>query len=324
MVDSFSKYNRERIHQIRSGVPKTFTTTRHKPMKKKKKNKHNLAALGFLLPLLLFYGVFYIYSFYFLISTSFLKTNISLRDPVFVGLDNYVLLFTHDLFYKAIFNTLLFAFIAIVAAITLGFFLAVMLSTGMRGSRFLYGVFLLPALMPMALVASVFGVMLEFRYGMINEVLRAVGLEILAQRWLVDPTWAYAAVIVIFVYVIGLPILYYTADLSTLNTSLLEAAVVDGAGTFQMFILVVFPLLRGAHKTVTLSILLGTFRAFEIVYLSTGGGPSGATEITGTYLYNFATSGTNIGYVSAASVVVLLIALGISFIQLTLYGRAER
>lgn len=290
----------------------------------KKKNKHNFAALGFLFPLALFYGVFYIYSFYFLISTSFFKTNISLRNPVFVGLDNYILLFTHDLFFRAIFNTLFFAFIAIVVAMTLGFFLAVMLSIGMRGSRVLYGVFLLPALMPMALVASVFGIMLEFRFGMINESLRVMGLEILTQRWLVDPIWAYASVIVIFVYVIGLPIMYYTADLSTINMSLLEAAVVDGAGTFQMFVLVVFPLLTSAHKTVTLSILLGTFRAFEIVYLSTGGGPSGRTEITGTYLYNFATSGSNIGYVSAASVVVLLIALGISFIQLTLYRRAEK
>ena len=287
------------------------------------KKKHNFHALLFLLPLGVFYGVFYIYSFYFLISTSFLKTSISMRNPVFVGIENYYLLLTHNQFYRAIFNTLLFAGIAILAGLTLGFFLAVVLSLKMRGSRFFYAVFFLPSLMPMALVASVFGVMLEFRYGALNAILRAAGLDALTQRWLVDPTWAYVAVIAIFVYIIGLPIMYYTADLSTLNLSLLEAAVVDGAGTFQMFRLILFPLLRGAHKTITISILLGAFRAFEIVYLSTGGGPSGKTEITGTYLYNFATSGLNIGYVSAASVIVLIIALGISFFQLTLYGRSE-
>ena len=177
--------------------------------------------------------------------------------------------------------------------------------------------------MPMALVASVFGVMLEFRYDTLNEILRAVGLEAVAQRWLVDPTWAYASIIVILIYVIGLPIMYYTADLSTLNISLLEAAVVDGAKTFQMFRLVLFPLLRGAHKTITISLLLMSFRAFEVVYLSTGGGPSGRTEIVGTYLYDFATSGANVGYVSAASVIVLIMALGISFFQITVYGRNE-
>ena len=289
----------------------------------KSKNKHNLAAAFFLLPLALFYGVFYLYSFYFLISTSFLQTNISLRNPVFIGLQNYYLLFTHDQFYRAIFNTLLFAGIAIFAGLTLGFFLAVILSLRMKGSRLFYAIFFLPSLMPMALVASVFGVMLEFRYGTLNVMLRAVGSDALTQRWLIDPTWAYISIFAILVYVIGLPIMYYTADLSTINLSLLEAGVVDGAGAFQMFRLVLFPLLSGARKTIIISILLGSFRAFEIVYLSTGGGPSGKTEITGTYLYDFATSGLNVGYVSAASVIVLLIALGISFFQLTLSGRRE-
>jgi raffinose/stachyose/melibiose transport system permease protein len=290
---------------------------------KKKKNKHNLAAIFFLLPLALFYGVFYIYSFYFLISTSFLETSISMRDPIFVGLQNYQLLLTHPQFYRAIFNTLLFAGVAIGAGLTLGFFLAVVLSLRMRGSRIFYALFFLPSLMPMALVASVFGVMFEFRYGTMNTILRAMGAEALAQRWLVDPQWAYGVIIVILVYVIGLPIMHYTANLSTINLSLLEAAVVDGAGTFQMFRLILYPLLRGARKTITISLLLGSFRAFELVYLSTGGGPSGRTEITGTYLYDFATSGMNVGYVSAASVIVLLIALGISFFQITLYNRSE-
>lgn len=291
---------------------------------KKKTKRHNFVAAFFLLPLALFYGMFYLYSFYFLITTSFLRTDISLRNPVFVGLQNYVLLFTHDQFYRAIFNTLLFAGVAILAGLTIGFFLAVVLSIRMKGSHFFYAVFFLPSLMPMALVASVFGVMLEFRYGTLNIMMRAVGLDALTQRWLVDPMWAYAAIFAILVYVVGLPIMYYTADLSTLNVSLLEAAVVDGAGMMQMFRLVLFPLLRGAHKTITISVLLASFRAFEIVYLSTGGGPSGRTEIVGTYLYDFATSGSNVGYVSAASVIVLLIALSISFVQLTLYGRSEK
>lgn len=293
-------------------------------IKKKRKNKHNLPAIFFLLPLAIFYSVFYIYSFYFLISTSLLETGISLRDPVFVGLRNYYLLFTHDQFYTAIFNTLIFAGVAILAGLTVGFFLAVVLSLKIKGSRFFYAVFFLPSLMPMALVASVFSVMLEYRFGSLNELLRILGLEALTQRWLADPTWAYISVIAIFVYIIGLPIMYYTADISTLNISLLEAAVVDGANTFQIFRLVLFPLLKGAHKTIILSLLLGSFRAFEIVYLSTRGGPSGTTEISGTYLYTFATSGLNVGYVSAASVIVLLIALGISYVQITLSRQSEK
>ena len=280
-------------------------------------------ALLFLLPLALFYAVFYLYSFIYVGVASFLNTDATLRNPEYVGLDNYELLLTHDRFYIAMFNTIAFALVAILAAVTIGFFLAVVLSTKMRGHQFFYAVFFLPALMPMSLVASVFAVMLASRFGTVNEILRFVGLDEFTQRWLGDPTLAWISVAMIFVYVIGLPIMYYTADLSTINISLLEAAVVDGAGPWPLFRLILFPLTSAARKTIILSILLGTFRAFEIVYLSTGGGPSGRTEIAGTYLYNFATSGVNVGYVAAASVIVLLIALAISLVNLTLQKRAD-
>lgn len=280
-------------------------------------------ALLFLLPLALFYAVFYLYSFIFVGFASFMDTDATLRNPEFVGLANYELLLTHDRFYIAIFNTIAFAVVAILAALTIGFFLAVVLSTKMRGHQFFYAVFFLPALMPMSLVASVFAVMLASRFGTVNEILRFVGLDEFTQRWLGDPTLAWISVAMIFVYVIGLPIMYYTADLSTINISLLEAAVVDGAGPWPLFRLILFPLTVAARRTIILSILLGSFRAFEVVYLSTGGGPSGRTEIAGTYLYNFATSGVNIGYVSAASVIVLLLALAISLVNLTIQKRAD-
>lgn len=280
-------------------------------------------ALLFLLPLALFYGVFYVYSFAYVGVASFLDTDITLRDAEFVGLDNYELLLTHDRFYTAIFNTLAFAAVAILAALTIGFFLAVVLSTKMRGHQFFYAVFFLPALMPMSLVASVFAVMLASRFGTVNEILRFVGLDELTQRWMGDPTLAWISVAMIFVYVIGLPIMYYTADLATINISLLEAAVVDGAGPWPMFRLILFPLTKAARRTIILATLFGAFRAFEVVYLSTGGGPSGRTEIAGTYLYNFSTSGVNVGYVASAAVVVLLIALGISMVSLLLQRRSE-
>ncbi len=281
-------------------------------------------ALLFLLPLAIFYGVFYGYSFVYVGVASFLNAGPTLRDAEFVGLDNYELLLTHDRFWIAIFNTLAFAVVAIIAAVTIGFFLAVVLSTRMRGHQFFYAVFFLPAMMPMSLVASVFAVMLASRFGTVNEILRFVGLGDFTQRWMGDPTLAWMSVALIFIYVIGLPIMYYTADLATINISFIEAAVVDGAGPWAMFRLILFPLTRAARKTIILATLLGTFRAFEIVYLSTGGGPSGRTEIAGTYLYNFSTSGLNVGYVASAAVIVLTIALGISAINLILQHRSER
>ena len=274
-------------------------------------------------PLILFYVVFYFFSIGFLIRTSFQKVSLSFRDAVHIGWENYRLLLEDPRFIDAVRNNLMFAAVSIVAAMTVGFFIAVALWSGVRGRAFYYAVFLLPTLMPVALVASVFRTMLESRFGTVNELLRDVGLDALAQRWLVDPNLAYGAIAVLFVYLIGLPILYYTANLAVINTSALESAVLDGAHPWRLMSQILFPIMRNTHKTVTLSTVLMSFRAFEIVYFSTGGGPAGRTEITGTYVYNYTTSGAKVGFGSAAAVLVLLVSLVVSAVQLRIYRRME-
>ncbi len=274
-------------------------------------------------PLILFYAVFYFFSIGFLIRTSFQKVSLSFRDAVYVGWENYRLLIEDPRFVDAVRNNLVFAVASIVAAMTVGFFIAVALWSGIRGRAMYYAVFLLPTLMPIALVASVFRTMLESRFGTINELLRDVGLDALAQRWLVDPSLAYGAMTVLFVYLIGLPILYYTSNLAVINTSALESAVLDGANPWRLMSQILFPIMRNTHKTVTLSTVLMSFRAFEIVYFSTGGGPAGRTEITGTYVYHYTTSGAKVGFGSAAAVLVLLVSLVVSAVQLRIYRRME-
>jgi ABC-type sugar transport system permease subunit len=179
--------------------------------------------------------------------------------------------------------------------------------------------------MPVSLVATIFGSMLQERFGVLNETLRAVGLGDLAQSWLTTPGLAYASVAVIFCYLIGLPVMYYTADLSALPTSSLEAALIDGAGTWRIMREIIYPMMRGTHITVILALLLGSFRALEVVLFSTQGGPGSTTEIVGTYLYGYVNStGKTVGFASAASIVVLLIALVISLIQMYFTRKADR
>lgn len=267
-------------------------------------------------PLIVFYSVFYLFSTGFLIFTSFQKISISLKNGRFIGWRNFELLLTDPNFLGALWNNIVFASVSIFAGLTLGFIIAVTLSSGRRGKGLLYSVFLLPTLMPLALVASVFRVLLESRFGGLNSALRSVGLDELALNWLIDPTLAYGVVVVLFVYMIGLPIMYYTANLSAINTSVLEAAVLDGARTGRIMREILFPLMRGTHRTIILSTILMSFRAFDIVFFSTQGGPAGTTEITGTYVYRFSTSGTNVGYGSAAALVVMAVALCIAALQL--------
>ena len=273
-------------------------------------------ALFFFGPLILFYSVFYLFSTGFLIYASLQRMAISLRNPRFVEFDNFRLLLTDPNFLTALQNNIIFAVVAIMAGLTIGFFIAVTLSAGVRAKSLIYAVFLLPTLMPLALIASVFRMLLESRFGGLNETLRGLGLDVLALNWLIEPTLAFGVVCMLFVYLIGLPVMYYTANLATINTSVLEAAVLDGAKTGRVMREILFPLMKGTHRTIVLSTLLLSFRAFDVVFFSTQGGPAGTTEIAGTYVYRFSTTGTNIGYGSAAALIVMIVALILATLQL--------
>jgi len=275
-------------------------------------------------PLALVFAVFYFFSTGFLLYASVQRISMALVNGRWVGLQNFKLLLGDPRFLTAFINNIAFACVSVAAALTIGFFIAVTLSATYRAKTLLYMVFLLPALMPLSLVASVFRTMLETRFGAVNLFLNDVGLGWMAQSWLIDPTFAYGVIIILFIYIIGLPILYYTANLSTINTSLIESAVIDGAGTWRLFVEILFPIMKGTHRTIIVSTLLTSFRAFDIVFFSTGGGPSGATEITGTYVYNFSTTGTNVGYGSAAAVATLLVTLVLSGLHMRFVRKDEQ
>ncbi|MCA0293809.1 MAG: sugar ABC transporter permease [Actinobacteria bacterium] len=294
------------------------------PRRRRSRSDAKTAVL-FLIPLLVVYAVYYVYSIVFLAQTSTERVGIALLRPIQVGFTNFINLFQDDVFLRSILNNLVFAAASIGASLTVAFFISVALSAGVKMRKLFYLLFLLPALTPLALVATIFGSMLQEQYGAVNETLRAVGLGGLAQAWLTSPVWAYTAVILIFCYLIGLPIMYYTADLAALPTSALEAALIDGAGTFRIMGSIVYPMMRSTHITVILSLLLGSFRALEQVLFSTHGGPGTTTQIVGTYLYGYVNSGgKTIGYAAAASIVVLLIALAISIVQMVITRKASR
>lgn len=278
----------------------------------------------FLVPLGAMYGVFFGYGFWFLSGTSTTRVGLSFDNAVPVGMDNYRLLLSNDVFLRAILNNLVFGLISIGAALTIGFFIAFAISAGARPRRLLYVLFIVPALMPLSLVATVFGSMLQQNFGVLNETLRALGLGALAQPWLTDPGLAFGVVAVIFCYLIGLPIMYYSADLSAIPTDSVEAALLDGAGTFTIMRSIIYPMMHSTHLTVILALLLGSFRALEVVLFSTGGGPAGSTEIVGTFLYRFSTDpGPRTGFVSAAAVLVLLVAFVISTVQMLLTRKGD-
>lgn len=284
--------------------------------------KNNKAGYLFLLPLILIFIGLLGYSFYFLVSNSFRNITITFRRSEFTGLTNYKTILNDFGFWRSILNTFFLSSANIFCGLTFGFIVAVILNFKLKGKRFFHALFFIPSMLPIALMAAVFSSMLEYKNGIINNILRTVGLGGLAQRWLADPKLAMWSVCSVSIFLIGISVMYYTADLTTISSSVLEAATIDGAGMRHQLMFVVFPILKNTHKTIILSMLLGGVREMERVFLMTDGGPGGATDIVGTYIYRATRSaGANIGLVCAAAVIILIVAFIIAFIQLKFTSR---
>ena len=293
-----------------------------KRLGRESQKRNNRAGFLFLLPLIIIFIGLLGYSFYFLIVNSFRDVTITFKNPAFVGMQNYKTIMLDSKFWLSLLNTFLLSAANIFCGLTFGFFIAIILNFKLKGKRFFHALFFIPSMLPIALMAAVFSSMLEYKNGIVNQLLRGVGLDVLAQRWLADPGFAMMSVCSVSVFLIGIPIMYYTADLTTINDSVLEAATMDGAKTRHQLFFVIYPMLKNTHRTIILSMLLGGFREMERVFLMTDGGPGGKTEIIGTYIYRQTRSaGSNIGLVCAAAIIILAVAFLISFIQLRLTER---
>lgn len=288
-------------------------------------SRNRLTVAIFLTPLLLIIGVFLLFSIYFIIKNSFYKLDLSFFDPAFVGWKNYRMLFADKLFYSSILNNFIFSSVVVISGITIGFLFAVLLSLNIRFSKVIFAIIFIPAILPRALVATVFRQMFEHHTGSLNAILSFIGLNTENLMWLTSPPLAYMSVISVFIYMIGIPMLYYNADLASIDPGILESARIDGAGLFPLMFRIIYPLVASSHKTIIISSLLASFRMFEVVFLLTQGGPGFTTEITGTYIYRFTRQGSQIGFVSAASTTVLLIALILAILQtVVLYRQNTR
>ena len=144
--------------------------------------KNNRAGFLFLLPLIVIFIGLLGYSFYFLISNSFRDVTITFRRSEFVGLANYQTIFKDKSFWKSLLNTFILSTANIFCGLTFGFIIAIILNFKIKGKRFFHALFFIPSMLPIALMATVFGSMLEYKNGIVNQILRGVGLGALAQR----------------------------------------------------------------------------------------------------------------------------------------------
>ena len=234
-----------------------------------------------------------------------------------VGLENYLdILGNNPVFWRSLWNTLLLMLATVFVQNPVAFALAAVLAhVSQKLSRVLRTLYFVPAVLSLLIVAKLWVNLFNPTYGMVNKLLRAVGLGSLAVSWLSNPHTAIWAVIWIVLWQgFGWALLFYYAGLMTVPRELEEAARVDGASWFQTYVHVVIPYLYPAIAAVIVIDVISSMRQMDLIFFSTGGGPGTLTQVVTVYLYQKAFASGEYGYGNAISVLFVLIAVGLTLL----------
>jgi raffinose/stachyose/melibiose transport system permease protein len=242
----------------------------------------------------------------------------------FIGAKNYQTLGQDPIFWRSLRNTLLFALVTVSVQLVLGLGLAILVRTKVRLAGLLRTMIFVPVVLAPAIVATSFRSLLT-PDGAVNKLIQGLGFADFSQPWLADPRTAFGAIMLINVWqYTGYSFLIYDAAIGQVDAAIFESAQIDGASTWQVTRLILAPLLRGSHLVLIILGFVSSLKMFDLVYLTTGGGPGTTTQVLTGYIYRQVIAQFHAGYGAALSVVLVAIAFVFSTVQVRLSTREAR
>jgi len=253
--------------------------------------------------LLITFAVPLIYAFLISISDSNAVID---NQFVFVGLDNYLSVIKSSKFQSALFHTCFFVVTTILLELVIGFGIALLLYREVAGSRIFRLIFAVPLMVAPVVSGLQWRWLFADQYGIINHLLSLIGIK--APLWFTGSSTAWVTIVVSNLWLAApFVILVLLAGLGGLSEELNEAAAIDGADSRQIFWKVILPQLKPTLLIILVIRLTDAFRIYDLVYILTGGGPGGATEVLSTYIYKRIFTDWKFGQGAAASFLVMLI-----------------
>jgi len=235
------------------------------------------------------------------------------RPPVFVGLANYVRMFTDDtLFRTALAVTFGYVLLSVPLQLVVGLLLALLLNASLRGMNLFRTIFYLPAVLSGVAVSLMWIWILHPDLGVVNGLLGLVGIQ--GPGWFWDQRWALPSVVLMRLWGVGGGAVIYLAGLQNIPPHLYEAADIDGASAWRKFWSITLPLLTPTLFFQLITIMIDAFRVFTEAYVITKGGPLNATYFYMLYLYEEAFQNFNMGYASALGWVLTIITAAAALI----------
>ncbi len=277
--------------------------------------RKTIIAYSFILPNLIGFFVFTFVPIIFSLFLSFCEWN-SGGDIKFVGLQNFIYMFTEDKsFVTSLVNTLYFTVgtVPVVLALSLG--LAILMNKPLKGKVFFRSVLFFPYVASLVAIAVVWMALFNPDMGPINSLLMALGVDN-PPRWAASTTWAMPTIIGLTVWKsMGYYMIVYLAALQGVPGDLYEAAALDGANKWQQFKNVTWPSVMPTTFYILILLLVGAFKSYDTMYVTTQGGPGEATKVLAYHIYNTAFTSFKFGYASALAMVLFVIVLTITLIQ---------
>lgn len=241
---------------------------------------------------------------------SFTDWNGFQQDFNWVGFDNFAKIFRDKAFANAIENTVIWMIAAVILPVGGGLSIALLLHEGIWGANLYKSVIYLPICLSLAVIGQVWIWIYQPDWGLINTILRMIHLDQFTMAWLANTKTALASVIIAWSWQqVGLAMVIFLAGLTSIPSELTEAAEMDGATYMQSLRHIVVPLLSPATVIVIALSIINSLKSFDIVYMMTQGGPFHTTDTLAMFMYLESFKKYYMGYGSAISVVLFLIAM---------------
>jgi len=232
-------------------------------------------------------SLFVVFTYYPMIQNgvlAFSDYNLLTRSGLFVGLRNFETVFSSSQFGRILLNTFVFTAASVALLIVLGLTVALLLNQSLRGRNAARSILFSPTILAGAAIAIVWIYIFDPRFGFIYTILKPLGIP--APKWLTDPAWAMPAIIIVYVWKnLGYAAVIFIAGLQAIPRELYEAARVDGARAWERFWYVTLPGLSPVMFFLTVTTILTSFQAFDIINVMTEGGPVNATNTLIFHLY---------------------------------------
>lgn len=269
-------------------------------------------------PALFFFIAFTVFALLFTLFVSLHFWAVS-GEHYWTGLGNYIRLFQDSIFLTSLRNLLMYVIFGVLLQYTLGLLLALVLNQLTRGLRLIRLVVILPFAVTPVVVGFIWKMLLDQSYGPVPDLFRRAGLT--SPAWLTQPLPALFSIIIADTWQ-WTPFMFLIifAGLKVLPKEPFESAMVDGASSWRIFWDITFPMLKTTTIAALLLRTIEAFKIFDIIYLTTGGGPGISTISITLYAYDLGLRTGNLGYAAAMSIVLLLIVLLILTIFLRLIG----